>query len=113
MLELRRKFGIFIIAALIHIEGKPFDSTANNLKHLIGAINSNARDGAVHFLHLYGAFDLSIVSPSDTRDSTIEPEAEETVIVYCASRSLVIGADLTMPPFGMRLRGAMTWAHSQ
>src|SRR6266436_1545269 len=61
-LEIRRDFGVGMITAFIHIEGKPFGLIANNPKHLGGAIDAPAGDKAARFMQLCDAFDVSIVS---------------------------------------------------
>ncbi|MEZ5650984.1 MAG: carboxyl transferase domain-containing protein [Burkholderiaceae bacterium] len=104
VLELRPKFGIGIVTALIRIEGRPFGLIANNPHHLGGAIDADAGDKAARFVQLCDAFGLPIVSLCDTPGFMVGPEAEKTGLVRHVSRMFVVGASIDVPWFTVVLR---------
>jgi acetyl/propionyl-CoA carboxylase alpha subunit/acetyl-CoA carboxylase carboxyltransferase component len=104
LLELRPKFGTSMIAALIRIEGRPMGVIANNPKVLGGAIDSDGSDKAARFLQICEAFDIPVLSLSDTPGMMVGPEVEKTALVRHCSRLFVIGANLTVPMFSVVLR---------
>jgi acetyl/propionyl-CoA carboxylase alpha subunit/acetyl-CoA carboxylase carboxyltransferase component len=104
VLELRPKFGQAMVTALIRVEGRPMGVIANNPMHLGGAIDSDASDKAARFLQVCEAFDLPVLSLSDTPGNMVGPEAEKTGLIRHCSRLFVIGANLTVPIFSVILR---------
>src|SRR5271168_1112335 len=104
VLELRPKFGTTMIAALIRIEGKPLGLIANNPKVLGGAIDSDGSDKAARFLQICEAFDIPVLSLSDTPGMMVGPEVEKTALVRHCSRLFIIGANLTVPLLSVVLR---------
>ncbi|HEY0803196.1 MAG TPA: carboxyl transferase domain-containing protein [Steroidobacteraceae bacterium] len=104
LLELRPKFGTTMIAALIRIEGRPMGLIANNPKVLGGAIDSDGSDKAARFLQICEAFDVPVLSLSDTPGMMVGPEIEKTALVRHCSRLFIIGANLTVPLFSVVLR---------
>jgi acetyl-CoA carboxylase carboxyltransferase component len=104
VLELRPKFGLAMITALARVEGRPIGIIANNPQHLGGAIDSDASDKAARFLQLCEAFDVPVLSLSDTPGNMVGPEAEKTGLIRHCSRLFVIGANLTVPIFSVILR---------
>lgn len=104
VLELRPKFGLAMVTAFIRIEGRPVGVFANNPQHLGGAIDSDASDKAARFLQLCEAFDIPVLSLSDTPGNMVGPEAEKTGLIRHCSRLFVIGANLTVPVFSVILR---------
>ena len=104
VLELRPKFGTSMIAALIRIEGRPMGLIANNPKVLGGAIDSDGSDKAARFLQICEAFDIPVLSLSDTPGIMVGPEIEKTALVRHCSRLFLIGANLTVPMFSVVLR---------
>jgi acetyl/propionyl-CoA carboxylase alpha subunit/acetyl-CoA carboxylase carboxyltransferase component len=104
LLELRPKFGASMIAALIRIEGRPMGVIANNPKVLGGAIDSDGSDKAARFLQVCEAFDVPVLSLSDTPGLMVGPEVEKTALVRHCSRLFIIGANLTVPMFSVVLR---------
>jgi acetyl-CoA carboxylase carboxyltransferase component len=104
VLELRRKFGASMVAALIRIEGRPMGVIANNPKVLGGAIDSDGSDKAARFLQVCEAFDIPVLSLSDTPGMMVGPEIEKTALVRHCSRLFIIGANLTVPMFSVVLR---------
>lgn len=104
VLELRPKFGLAMITAFIRIEGRPVGVFANNPQHIGGAIDSDASDKAARFMQLCEAFDIPLLSLSDTPGNMVGPEAEKTGLIRHCSRLFVIGANLTVPLFSVILR---------
>ncbi|MFC3078483.1 carboxyl transferase domain-containing protein [Phenylobacterium terrae] len=104
VLELRPKFGLAMITAFIRIEGRPVGVIANNPAHIGGAIDSDASDKAARFMQVCEAFDIPILSLSDTPGNMVGPEAEKTGLIRHCSRLFVIGANLTVPIFSVILR---------
>jgi acetyl/propionyl-CoA carboxylase alpha subunit/acetyl-CoA carboxylase carboxyltransferase component len=104
VLELRSKFGQTMVTALIRIEGRPMGVIANNPKVLGGAIDSDGSDKAARFMQICEAFDLPILSLSDTPGMMVGPEIEKTALVRHCSRLFIIGANLTVPIFSVFAR---------
>ncbi|MFI4934725.1 MAG: carboxyl transferase domain-containing protein, partial [Caulobacterales bacterium] len=104
VLEIRPKFGTTMVTALIRIEGRPMGLIANNPKVLGGAIDSDGSDKAARFMQICEAFDIPILSLSDTPGMMVGPEVEKTALVRHCSRLFIIGANLTVPLFTVILR---------
>jgi acetyl-CoA carboxylase carboxyltransferase component len=104
VLELRRDFGLGILTALIRVEGRPLGVMANNPSHLGGAIDADAADKAARFMQLCDAFDIPIVSFVDTPGIMVGPDVEKTALVRHSSRLFLVGANITVPTFGVVLR---------
>ena len=104
VLELRPRFGRAMVTALIRVEGRPVGLIANDPTHLGGAIDSDAADKAARFLQICEAFDLPVLSLSDTPGNMVGPEAETTGLIRHCSRLFVIGANLTVPIMSVILR---------
>ena len=99
VLELRPKFGLEMITALIRVEGRPLGVIANNPMHVGGAIESDGADKASHFMRLCEAFGLPILMLCDTPGMMVGPEAEKTATVRKMGRMFITGANLTVPFF--------------
>ncbi len=104
VLELRRRFGLAMVTALVRIEGRPLGVVANNPLHLSGAIDSPAADKAARFMQLCDAFDLPILFLCDTPGIMVGPEVEKTALVRHCSRMFLVGANLSVPYFTIVLR---------
>jgi acetyl/propionyl-CoA carboxylase alpha subunit/acetyl-CoA carboxylase carboxyltransferase component len=104
VLELRPRFGRTMVTALIRVEGRPMGLIANNPKFLGGAIDSDGSDKAARFLQICEAFDLPVLSLSDTPGMMVGPEIEKTALVRHCSRLFIIGANLTVPLLSVVLR---------
>ena len=104
VLEIRPSFGQTMVAALVRIEGRPMGLIANNPKVLGGAIDSDGSDKAARFMQICEAFDLPILSLSDTPGMMVGPEIEKTALVRHCSRLFIIGANLTVPILSVFLR---------
>ncbi|MBV9509342.1 MAG: carbamoyl-phosphate synthase large subunit, partial [Caulobacteraceae bacterium] len=104
VLELRARFGVGMITAFARIEGRPMGVIANNPMHLGGAIDADAADKGARFLQLCEAFDLPVLSLSDTPGMMVGPESEKQAAVRHTSRLFVVGANLTVPILAVVLR---------
>lgn len=104
VLELRRGFGLAMVTALARIEGRPVGIITNDPTHLGGAIDSDAADKAARFMQLCDAYDIPVVSLSDTPGIMVGPEVENTGLVRHAARMFVIGANLSVPLLSVVLR---------
>ncbi len=104
VLEIRKGFGDGMVTALARIEGRPVGVIANNPAHLGGAIDSDAADKATRFLQLCDAFDLPIVSLTDTPGNMVGPEYEKQALVRHCCRMFVTASSVTVPFFTLVLR---------
>jgi len=104
VLELRPRYGVGMITALVRIEGRPLGLIANNPAHLGGAIDAEAADKAARFMQLCDAFDLPILSLCDTPGFMVGPEVEKTAQVRRVCRMFVVAASVTVPLFCVVLR---------
>ena len=104
MLELRPRFGLGMVTALVRVEGRPMGVVANNPVHLAGAIDADGADKAARFLQLCDAFDLPVLFLCDTPGIMVGPEAEQTALVRHVSRLFVTGANVTVPTGTIILR---------
>jgi acetyl-CoA carboxylase carboxyltransferase component len=104
VLEIRPKFGATMVTALIRVEGRPMGVIANNPKVLGGAIDSDGSDKAARFMQICEAYDVPILSLSDTPGMMVGPEVEKTALVRHCSRLFIIGANLTVPLLSVFLR---------
>ncbi|HWF77662.1 MAG TPA: carboxyl transferase domain-containing protein [Caulobacteraceae bacterium] len=104
VLEIRPKFGQTMITAFARIEGRPVGVIANNPKFLGGAIDSDGSDKAARFMQICEAYDVPIVSLSDTPGMMVGPEIEKTALVRHCSRLFIIGANLTVPILSVFVR---------
>jgi acetyl/propionyl-CoA carboxylase alpha subunit len=106
VLELRPKFGIGIITALIRVEGRPLGVIANNPHHLAGAVDSDGADKGARFLQLCDAFDIPVLSLIDCPGIMVGPEVERTALVRHCTRLFNVGANMTTPLLTVIVRKA-------
>jgi acetyl/propionyl-CoA carboxylase alpha subunit/acetyl-CoA carboxylase carboxyltransferase component len=104
VLEIRPRFGRTMVTALIRIEGRPMGLIANNPKFLGGAIDSDGSDKAARFLQICEAYDIPVLTLSDTPGVMVGPEIEKTALVRKNSRLFLIGANLTVPMMSVIVR---------
>ena len=104
VLEIRPKFGQTMVTALIRIEGRPVGVMANNPKVLGGAIDSDGSDKAARFLQVCEAYDIPVLSLSDTPGMMVGPAVEQTALVRHCCRLFVNGANVTVPLVSVILR---------
>ena len=106
VLEIRPKFGVGIITALIRVEGRPMGVIANNPHHLAGAVDSPGADKGARFLQLCDAFDIPVLSLIDCPGIMVGPEVERTALVRHCTRLFNVGANLTTPLVSVVVRKA-------
>ena len=106
VLEIRKDFGIGVVTSLIRVEGQPMGVVANNPAHLAGAVDSPGADKAARFFQLCDAFDIPVVVFMDCPGIMVGPDHERTALVRHAVRLFNIGANCTMPMFGIMVRKA-------
>ncbi len=104
--ELRRVYGRSIITGFIRIEGKPLGLICSDCQQMGGAIDSVASEKAARFLQLCDAFDLPVLSLTDTPGYMVGVNSEQEGAVRKMSRLLVAGASSTVPLVNIVLRKA-------
>ncbi len=104
--ELRRVYGRSIITGLARLGGKPIGLFANDCQQLGGAIDSQAAAKAARFLQLCDAFELPVVSLTDTPGFMVGIDSERGGAVRKMSRLMVAGASITVPLVNIILRKA-------
>jgi acetyl/propionyl-CoA carboxylase alpha subunit/acetyl-CoA carboxylase carboxyltransferase component len=106
VLEIRKRFGIGIVTALIRVDGRPMGVIANNPHHLSGAIDSDGADKGARFMQLCDAFDIPVLSLVDCPGIMVGPEVERTALVRHCTRLFNVGANMTAPLFTVIVRKA-------
>jgi acetyl/propionyl-CoA carboxylase alpha subunit/acetyl-CoA carboxylase carboxyltransferase component len=104
VLELRRRYGVGMITALVRIEGCAFGLLANDPTHLGGAVDDTGSEKAARFLQLCDAFGLPVLSLCDTPGFMVGPDIEVKGQVRKVSRLFLAGASLSVPLFTIILR---------
>ncbi|MDX1694488.1 MAG: carboxyl transferase domain-containing protein, partial [Ketobacteraceae bacterium] len=104
--ELRRVYGRSVITGFIRIEGKPLGLICSDCQQMGGAIDSVASEKAARFLQLCDAFDLPVLSLTDTPGYMVGKDSEAQGAVRKISRLLVAGASITVPMVNIILRKA-------
>ncbi len=103
-LELRCKFGRSIVTGLMRLEGRPVGLIANDCQQMGGAVDSQAAEKAARFLQLCNAFDLPVVSLTDTPGFMVGPDSERDAAVRRMSTLFLAGAGLNVPMVAIILR---------
>ena len=106
VLEIRKDYGFGVITSFVRVEGQPMGVVANNPAHLAGAVDSPGADKAARFFQLCDAFDIPTVVFMDCPGIMVGPDHERTALVRHAVRLFNIGANCTMPMFGIMVRKA-------
>ena len=114
-IELRRLYGRAVVTGFFRLEGKPAGLIANDCMQLGGAVDAEAAEKATHFLQLCNAFQLPVVSLTDTPGFMVGPDSEKQGAVRRMSGLFVAGAKMTVPVVAIFLRkgyglGAMAMA---
>ncbi len=102
--ELRRIYGRSIITGFIRLEGKAVGLIANDCQQLGGAVDAESADKATRFLKLCDAFELPVLSLTDTPGFMVGPDSEQQASVRRMSNLFVTGASLTIPVVAIFLR---------
>ena len=103
-LELRRGYGRSIVTGFMRLEGRAVGLIANDCQQLGGAIDSQAADKASRFLQLCNAFDLPLISLTDTPGFMVGPDSEREAAVRRMSGLFIAGASLNVPVVAIILR---------
>ena len=103
-LELRYKFGRSIVTGFMRLEGRPVGLIANDCQQMGGAVDSQAAEKAARFLQLCNAFDLPVVSLTDTPGFMVGPDSESNAAVRRMSSLFLAGAALSVPVIAIILR---------
>ncbi len=103
-MELRRIYGRGIITGFIRLEGNPVALIANDCQQLGGAVDSEASEKAARFLRICNAFNLPVVSLTDTPGFMVGPDSEQLGAVRRMSELFLAGAGLTVPVVAIFLR---------
>jgi acetyl-CoA carboxylase carboxyltransferase component len=88
-----------VITGFIRLEGKPIGLIANNCMHLAGAVDAEAAEKASRFLQLCDAYELPILSLTDTPGFMVGPESDAQAAVRRMSSFFVSFASVTMSSF--------------
>lgn len=115
VLELRAGYGQTIVTAFMRIAGRPVGVIANDCFHRGGALDAVGAEKASRFMQLCDAFDLPLVSLTDTPGFMVGPDSEQEGAVRRMSSLFVTAASLTVPVATVFLRrgyglGAMAMA---
>jgi acetyl-CoA carboxylase carboxyltransferase component len=103
-LELRRAYGRGMVTGFIRIEGRPLGLIANDCQQLGGAVDAVAAEKAARFVQLCDAFDIPLLSLTDTPGFLVGPENEEQAAVRRMSSLFVAGANISTPLIAIILR---------
>ena len=103
-IELRSGYGRGIITGFMRLEGKPLGLIANNCMHLAGAVDAEAAEKASRFLQLCDAYELPILSLTDTPGFMVGPESDAQAAVRRMSSFFVSFASVTVPIIAIVLR---------
>jgi acetyl-CoA carboxylase carboxyltransferase component len=93
-----------VITGFIRLEGKPVGLIANNCMHLAGAVDAEAAEKASRFLQLCDAFDLPILSLTDTPGFMVGSDSETQAAVRRMSSLFVSFASVSVPVVAIILR---------
>ena len=102
--ELRRKYGRPIVTGFMRLEGKAIGVIANDCQQLGGAIDAESAVKAARFLQLCDAFDLPVLSLTDTPGFMVGPESEQQAAVRRMSSLFVTAASMSVPIVAILLR---------
>ena len=103
-IELRRGYGLGVITGFMRLEGKPLGLIANNCMHLAGAVDAEAAEKTSRFLQLCDAYELPILSLTDTPGFMVGPESDAQAAVRRMSSFFVSFASVTVPIVAIILR---------
>ena len=103
-IELRRAYGLGVVTGFLRLEGKPAGLIANDCMHLSGAVDAEAAEKAARFLQLCDAFELPVISLTDTPGFMVGPDSEKQAAVRRMSSLFVTGASMSVPIVAIFLR---------
>ncbi len=103
-IELRRSYGPGVITGFLRLEGRPIGLIANDCMHLAGAVDAESAEKAARFLQLCDAYELPILSLTDTPGFMVGPESDAQAAVRRMSSFFVSFASVTVPIIAIILR---------
>lgn len=103
-MELRRIYGRPVITGFMRLEGRPVGLIANDCQQLGGAVDAEAAEKAARFLQLCDAYELPVISLTDTPGFMVGPDSEKQAAVRRMSSLFVTGASITVPLVAIFLR---------
>ena len=103
-MELRRVYGRPIITGFMRLEGNPVGLIANDCQQLGGAVDAESAEKAARFLQLCDAFELPVVSLTDTPGFMVGPDSERQAAVRRMSSLFVSAASISVPLVAIFLR---------
>jgi acetyl-CoA carboxylase carboxyltransferase component len=103
-LELRRGYGRGMVTGFLRIEGRPFGLIANDCQQLGGTVDATAAEKAGRFIQLCDAFDIPLLSLTDTPGFLVGPNNETEAAVRRMSSLFVVGANISTPLIAIILR---------
>jgi acetyl-CoA carboxylase carboxyltransferase component len=103
-LELRRVYARPVVTGFMRLEGRPVGLIANDCQQLGGAVDAESAEKAGRFLQLCDAFELPVVSLTDTPGFMVGPDSEKQAAVRRMSSLFVSAASITVPLVAIFLR---------
>jgi acetyl-CoA carboxylase carboxyltransferase component len=103
-IELRRAYGPGVVTGFIRLEGQPIGLIANDCMYLAGAVDAEGAEKGARFLQLCDAFEIPILSLTDTPGFMVGPESDAQSAVRRMSSLFVTGASVTVPVVAIVLR---------
>ncbi len=103
-LELGAKHASGMVTGFVRLEGKPLGLIANSSVPLGGAVDASGAEKAGRFMQLCDAFDIPIVSMTDTPGFMVGPDSEKEGSVRRMSRLFVAAASVRVPIVAIVLR---------
>lgn len=103
-LELQRIYGRSIITGFLRMEGRPVALIANDCQQMGGAVDAESARKAARFLRICNAFDLPLLSLTDTPGFMVGPASEEQAAVRHMGDLFLAGAAMRVPIVAIFLR---------
>jgi acetyl-CoA carboxylase carboxyltransferase component len=103
-LELRSAYSRGMVTGFMRLEGRPIGLIANDCQHLGGAVDATGAEKAARFLQLCDAFELPLLSLTDTPGFMVGPDSEKEASVRKMSSLFVTGASISVPLVAIFLR---------
>jgi acetyl-CoA carboxylase carboxyltransferase component len=103
-IELRRAYGPAMVTGFLRLEGKPLGLIANDCYYWGGAVDATAAEKAARFVQLCDAFELPILSLTDTPGFMVGPESETQSAVRRMSSLFVNASNVEVPVVAIFLR---------
>jgi len=102
--ELRRAYGPAMVTGFLRLEGKPIGLIANDCIYNGGAVDATAAEKAARFIQLCDAFELPVLSLTDTPGFMVGPDSETQSAVRRMASLFVSAANAAVPVVAIFLR---------